>query len=154
MVVWTLKDVAKALVQTASRGVKVEIVTASIDSQVAYILMNGGISFKNPNGSYHHKFMLVDNSILWNGSANWSMSAFSRTDDSVTILYNLKPAQLLFLEEAWQNMLKKVPLNDFSEKSLGLGLMNEIDEENEIIEYSDYFNPLIHHFDMRELLVN
>jgi hypothetical protein len=36
----------------------------------------------------------------------WSMSAFSRMDDRVTVLYDPKPEQSLLMEETWQQLLK------------------------------------------------
>lgn len=107
MVVWTFKDSARALVDAAKRGVNVEIVGANVDNEVLNIFKQAGIQVRRPtNVPYHHKWMLIDNEILWNGSANWSMNAFSRTDDSVTILYGLKPDQIMMMEEAWQKLLK------------------------------------------------
>lgn len=107
MVVWTFKDSARALVDAKKRGVKVEVVGANIDPEVRKILSLGGIPPRTvSNSPYHHKWMLIDDEILWTGSANWSMNAFSRTDDSVTVLYNLKPEQQILMEEAWQELLK------------------------------------------------
>lgn len=107
MVVWTFKDSARALVEAKQRGIHVEVVGASIDPEVFKILQQGKISTRRvTNAPFHHKWMLIDDQILWNGSANWSMNAFSRTDDSVTVLYDLKPEQVELMEEAWQELLK------------------------------------------------
>lgn len=107
MVVWTLKDSARSLVDAAKRGVMVEIVGAHIDNEVLNIFKLAGLPVRRvQNVPFHHKWMLIDDEILWNGSANWSMNAFSRTDDSVTILYDLKPDQITMMEEAWQKLLK------------------------------------------------
>lgn len=107
MVIWTFKDSARALVDAKKRGVKVEVIGAVIDPAVRLILSSGGILPRIvSNAPYHHKWMLIDDEILWTGSANWSMNAFSRTDDSVTVLYNLRPEQQILMEEAWQELLK------------------------------------------------
>lgn len=107
MVVWTFKDSARALVDAAKRGVMVEIVGANVDNEVLNIFKQAGLPVRRvTNAPFHHKWMLIDDEILWNGSANWSMNAFSRTDDSVTILYGLKPDQIVMMEEAWQKLLK------------------------------------------------
>lgn len=105
MVVWTFKDSARALVNAKMRDVTVEVFGANIDPEVLKILNAGGISPRMVRAPYHHKWMLIDNEILWNGSANWSMNAFSRTDDSVTVLYDLNPEQQVLMEEAWQKLL-------------------------------------------------
>lgn len=106
VVVFTYKDVARALVSAAKRGVKVELMGANLDRDVQRILEEGNVSFRRVRGPYHHKWMLIDDKILWNGSANWSMSAFSRTDDSVIVLHDLTSAQRAFLEETWQSLLQ------------------------------------------------
>ena len=107
MVVWTFKDCARELVEANSRGVKVEVVGAAIDNEVLNILRQGGVPCRQVgNAPYHHKWMLIDNQILWNGSANWSMNAFSRTDDSVTVIYNLKAEQCALMEDVWQSLIK------------------------------------------------
>lgn len=107
MVIWTFKDSARALVNAKKRGVKVEIVGENMDLEVRKILSLGGIQPRIVSQApYHHKWMLIDDEVLWTGSANWSMNAFSRTDDSVTVLYNLRPEQQILMEEAWQELLK------------------------------------------------
>lgn len=107
VVVWTLKDSARALVQAAKRGVKVEVLGDNYDLEVLQILRAGLINpRKVSNTPYHAKWMLIDNTILWTGSANWSMNAFSRTDDSVTVLYDLTPEQVSLMEAVWQDSFK------------------------------------------------
>ena len=107
MVVWTFKDSARALVEAAQRGVDVEVVTANIDPAVQQILREGGVKIRSvTNAPFHHKMMLVDHKILWTGSANWSMNAFSRTDDSVTVLYNLTTEQQTLMHAAWEQLLQ------------------------------------------------
>lgn len=106
VVVFTYKDVARALVNAANRGVNVELMGANLERDVQRILEEGNIPVKRVRGPYHHKWMLIDDKILWNGSANWSVSAFSRTDDSVIVLHDLTPAQLAFLDGVWQSLLQ------------------------------------------------
>lgn len=107
MVVWTFKDSARALVEAKKRGVKVEVIGANMDDEVRKILSVAEIPIRFVSRApYHHKWMLIDDEILWTGSANWSMNAFSRTDDSVTVLYDLKPDQQMLMEEVWQELLK------------------------------------------------
>jgi phosphatidylserine/phosphatidylglycerophosphate/cardiolipin synthase-like enzyme len=106
MVVWTFKDTARALVDAAKRGVKVEIVAANVDDEIVHILNEAGISIRRvTTAPFHHKFMWVDTT-LWTGSVNWSMNGFSRDDDNAVILYRLKPDQILMMEGAWQRLLK------------------------------------------------
>ncbi len=44
--------------------------------------------------------MLVDHEILLNGSPNWSMNAFSRSDESFVVIYDLTVEQLNALESS------------------------------------------------------
>lgn len=104
MIVWTYKDCARALVQAAKRGVNVEVVYANIDTEVLMILKGGNISLHKAE-AFHHKMMEIDDKLIWTGSANWTMNAFSRTDDSVTVLYNLKPEQITLMNEAWTDLI-------------------------------------------------
>ncbi len=85
-VVWTLKDFARAMVKASiERKVDVVCYTANMDPNVTSILALAGIRVYHVNAT-HHKTLLIDNEVFINGSANWSMSAFSRSDESVTYI--------------------------------------------------------------------
>ena len=57
----------------------------------------------------HHKFLLIDNTTLVTGSANWTKSAFSKNFDCFLILYNLDKDQKSFMKK----LLKVIKLESF-----------------------------------------
>lgn len=95
--VWTYKDAARAILNAAQRGVKIDIVVGNMTDEAVKILIQNGIEVKQGK-NLHYKFMLVDHQILLNGSPNWSMNAFSRSDESFIVLYHLSPEQLQAIE--------------------------------------------------------
>jgi hypothetical protein len=79
------------------RGIMVDVVVGSTADEAVKMLIQSGINVKQGK-NLHYKFMLVDHEIFLNGSPNWSMNAFSRSDESFTVLYNLTEKQLQSLE--------------------------------------------------------
>jgi phosphatidylserine/phosphatidylglycerophosphate/cardiolipin synthase-like enzyme len=96
--VWTYKDASRAVINAVKRGVKVDAVVGSTADEAVKMLIQDGINIKQGN-NLHYKFMLVDHEIFLNGSPNWSMNAFSRSDESFIVLYDLTEKQLQSLED-------------------------------------------------------
>lgn len=95
--VWTYKDVSRAIIEAKQRGVNIDIVVGDTTSEAVTMMNHNGIKVKKGNG-LHYKFMLVDHKVLLNGSPNWSMNAFSRSDESFIIVYDLTQEQFKELE--------------------------------------------------------
>lgn len=95
--VWTYKDASRAIIHAMQRGVQVDVVVGNTKDEAVKMMIQSGIRVKQGK-NLHHKFMLVDHETLLNGSPNWSMNAFSRSDESFIILYNLSKEQLNALE--------------------------------------------------------
>lgn len=91
--VWTYKDASRAIINAIERGVRVDIVVGSTMDEAVKMMIQHGIKITERR-NLHHKFMLIDDKILLNGSPNWSMNAFSRSDESFIVLYNLTEDQL------------------------------------------------------------
>lgn len=104
--VWTYKDASRAMINALMRGVQVDIVVGIPEDEAVQMMIQSGIQIKK-NFGLHYKFMLVDDEILLNGSPNWSMNAFSRSDESFIVLYNLTVEQL----QALDGPLKAARLN-------------------------------------------
>ncbi len=106
MNVWSYKDISRALVKAKQRGVDVQIITiqANITQEALTIMLKEGLSIKYAES--HYKWMLVDDSIYMNGSPNWTVNAFSRSDESILFLYDLSQAQLNTVHAIWQNLSK------------------------------------------------
>ncbi len=93
IVVWTMKDIARAIVKARlERGVDVVCHGASIAPEVYQILALAGIPVIR-HDIIHHKSMLIDDSVFINGAANWSISAFTRGDEDISILRNTNHIQ-------------------------------------------------------------
>lgn len=95
--VWTYKDASRAVINAMKKGIKVDVVVGNIADEAVKMLIQSGINVKQGT-NLHYKFMLVDHEIFLNGSPNWSMNAFSRSDESFIVLYNLTEKQLQILE--------------------------------------------------------
>ena len=108
--VWTDPDMAQAVVNAKKRGVDVEVILwKAIDSPNVYSqLKNAGVTIKEtPNLTLmHNKWMLVDDSTFFNGSANWSKSWFTRNDESAVILNDLNTAQKAAIQDYWKGLSK------------------------------------------------
>lgn len=108
----TFKDASRALIRAHQRGVKVEIFTPHLSDEAVKLLIKENVNVKLGQ-NVHHKFALIDNKILLNGSPNWSMNAFSRSDESFIVLYDILPDQLAVMNSVWQSISGQ-PL-DFTE---------------------------------------
>lgn len=102
----TFKDASRALIRAHQRGVIVEVFTAHLNDDAVKLLINEGMNVKLGH-KIHHKFALVDNKVLLNGSPNWSMNAFSRSDESFIVLNNISPEQLAVMNSVWQSISGK-----------------------------------------------
>lgn len=91
--VWTFKEASRAVINAKRRGVQVDVVVGNITDEAVNMMIQNGINVQQ-RPDLHYKFMLVDHQILLNGSPNWSMNAFSRSDESFIVLYDLTVEQL------------------------------------------------------------
>lgn len=99
----TFKDASRALIRAHQRGVKVELFTPHLDDEAVKLLIQAGMNVRQGR-NIHHKFALIDNKHLLNGSPNWSMNAFSRSDESFIVLYDITPVQLEVMNAVWQSI--------------------------------------------------
>jgi len=102
--VLTLKDVSQALIRAKQRGLQVEVVAGNMYEEAVHLLIQAGVQVKGSKSAPHQKWMYIDQSILLNGSPNWSMGAFSRGDESFIVLYALSLEQQVAIEEIWQSV--------------------------------------------------
>lgn len=102
MMVWTNNDLANAVIQARKKGIKVQVVAPDFGGNLPK-LMSAGIEVKvNPKLSFmHNKLMCIDNNILVNGSANWSQSSFTRSDESFVIIEPLTSEQSEAFIQYW-----------------------------------------------------
>lgn len=109
MFTWTRRDLAQAVIQSALRGVKVEVIldrnaSKGSSKKIAKLLYreNIPIATNTDNGLLHHKLMLIDTQTLVNGSANWTKAAFTVNHDCFMILNQLNAEQQRKMDELWE----------------------------------------------------
>lgn len=92
--VFTISDnqLTQAIIKAAKRGVMVRIITDNhksedLGSDVQWLL-DEGINLCMDHSAYHmhHKFMIVDQTILANGSFNWTRSASERNEENILVI--------------------------------------------------------------------
>lgn len=114
MFTWTRVDFTEELIAAAQRGVKVEAVIdrysgKGASAKIVRLLEEGGIPILLSTGHklLHHKFAYIDDSILVNGSANWTNAAFKQNDDYFIILYPLTSEQQAKMNQLWSVLLRE-----------------------------------------------
>lgn len=108
MMVWTSNDLSNAIIKAHQRGVKVQVVAPDIGGNLPKLLMAGiDVTVNHSLAFMHNKLMIIDNTTLINGSANWSQSAFTRNDESFVIIEPLSPEQQQILISYWNYLSGK-----------------------------------------------
>ncbi|MFQ5728882.1 MAG: phosphatidylserine/phosphatidylglycerophosphate/cardiolipin synthase family protein [Waddliaceae bacterium] len=108
MFTWTRLDFADDIVKAQKRGLDIQVAIdaqsgGGVSAKVVERLQNGGVPVRLSKGGplLHYKFMVIDDRILVNGSANWTKAAFTQNDDCFIILYDLTEDQQQFLDNLW-----------------------------------------------------
>ena len=111
MFTWTRLDFVNDIVSAKLRGVDVQIVLDTNSSKGASLnvvkaLQKGHVPFKVKTGPglLHYKMMIIDDSILVSGSANWTKAAFRYNEDCYFVLSPLNLEQQSFLKEMWETI--------------------------------------------------
>jgi phosphatidylserine/phosphatidylglycerophosphate/cardiolipin synthase-like enzyme len=112
MFTWTRRDFAHAVIAAHRRGVDVQVVIDrnsgnGSGEEIANMLCQSGVPtyFSQGRALLHYKLMEIDETILVNGSANWTNSAFKYNDDCFIILNPLTDDQGEFMNSLWKNIL-------------------------------------------------
>lgn len=115
MFTFTREDLAKSLIKAKNRGVKVEVFldhqsSKGASAKIASLLSNAKIPIStNPGQSiFHCKYLLIDNEVLVNGSANWTKAAFKQNDDCFIIVHNLNEGQKKKMSEIHLHLKKNM----------------------------------------------
>ena len=88
----TNKNITKALIEAHKRGLDVKIFTddKQIKSKRYKSLVNYGIEIrddKDKKALMHNKILIIDNTIVWIGSGNYTVFSFYRNYENFTRLY-------------------------------------------------------------------
>ncbi len=96
MAYFTDRDIAGALIESSKRGVFVDVILSSNlqNETIKTLLVEAGIkvhSFEtgDARGIMHHKFCLIDNKIVINGSFNYSYNASTNNVENIQVSDNL-----------------------------------------------------------------
>jgi phosphatidylserine/phosphatidylglycerophosphate/cardiolipin synthase-like enzyme len=113
MFTWTHPKLVNACVRAQKRGVDVRCVldresSLGASSSVKDALLAANIPLRVNRGKEltHHKFALIDNTVLIHGSANWTRAAFKRNDEILCVLPALTEEQSQALRTTWERSWK------------------------------------------------
>ena len=114
MFTWTHQNLAKEIIKAKKRGIDVETAIdynsgKGTSAKVVRLLSNEGVPVslsKSYRGLLHHKFVYIDEEILVNGSANWTLAAFARNDDCFVVLHALSSTQTQKMNQLWDSIKK------------------------------------------------
>ncbi|XP_062593336.1 uncharacterized protein LOC134254821 [Saccostrea cucullata] len=87
----TCTDLADLLIQAAGRGVCVRVITdceqVDIPGSQIWKLRSQGIAVRTDDSSFfmHHKFVIIDNKKLLNGSFNWTRQAITGNQENLLV---------------------------------------------------------------------
>jgi phosphatidylserine/phosphatidylglycerophosphate/cardiolipin synthase-like enzyme len=91
---FSYKNLADALIDARERNVSVKVVlepSVYQNSGMSSYLLNGGISVNWASKKFHNthsKFMIIDDSIVFVGSLNWSENAMKNNREASVIIYS------------------------------------------------------------------
>ena len=108
MNVLTSNDLTDEIIAAHKRGVKVEVVVPDMMGNVSKLCGAGiPVSFYTKS-LMHNKLICIDDTILINGSANWSQGAFVQNDENFIIIDGMTLLQKEDFAQYW-NHLKDAP---------------------------------------------
>lgn len=99
------------LIMARRRGVKVTVVVdmhsglgASAQAVSALKKAKVPVLFSQGTQLLHHKFVYIDEQLLFTGSANWTKAAFTKNSDCLLLLRNLTIDQQSFMNYLWKRI--------------------------------------------------
>ena len=111
MYYFTDRDLANAVIDAHDRGVRVRIYLDKDQKEAKYsksrYLIKYGIPIRYSSNPYimHHKFSVIDNTVVVTGSYNWTASAGKRNNENLLVIHDAKMAQEYSAEfnRLWNN---------------------------------------------------
>jgi hypothetical protein len=96
MAYFTDRDIANAIIESKYRGVFVDVILSSNqqNQNIKSLFLDAGIKLHSfdtgdARGIMHHKFCLIDNKIVMNGSFNYSYNASTNNVENIQVSDNL-----------------------------------------------------------------
>lgn len=109
MFTWTNQRLLKAIIEAKHRGVDISVVgdrsaIKGVSKHVFASLIEEGISVHIQKGLplMHHKFLLIDNSLLLTGSANWTKAAFGKNKELLFIYPLRNKKEKKYFKKFWK----------------------------------------------------
>jgi phosphatidylserine/phosphatidylglycerophosphate/cardiolipin synthase-like enzyme len=148
-VAWlTDEDVIRVLTQRAENGIIVTVVMSeskenfrNVSKWKDFLRHNGRLHIARPK-FLHHKFCIIDNRTIVNGSYNWTYFAQSNEENIMVIyletgideddrfLKQFEAKHKFFCDKASQQIIEVVELNQFRERGkVGAEMLAHLDEE-------------------------
>ncbi|KAI0988482.1 hypothetical protein GJ496_007438 [Pomphorhynchus laevis] len=120
---FTNEDIAKIVKNCLSRGILVRIITDqqqinSDNSQIQQLLLDGAI-IRSPRSPplMHHKFVIIDKTIVFTGSLNWTKSAIEQNYENLIRIQKREMVEKYIneFERIWESFatLQTTPYSDF-----------------------------------------
>ena len=153
----TNTQLIKTILKCFDNKVRVRILldynmTQKYSSFLIELIMNG-IYIKtndNPEESMHHKFVIIDNKFVLNGSLNWSEKGVIKNYENIIILDDEKIVQQFTtqFDELWLKFGDIITLLDIEQKG------KFYNNENDILKYSySKYNQKYNCFDILYILI-
>jgi phosphatidylserine/phosphatidylglycerophosphate/cardiolipin synthase-like enzyme len=108
---FTHPALADELILAQKRGVAVTVVIdlhsgLGASAKTVGALKKAGVRILYSQGVQllHHKFVLIDDSTLIAGSANWTKAAFTKNSDCLAMLHNLTTDQRSYMNYLWKRI--------------------------------------------------
>ena len=100
---FTNDRIRDALIEVHKKGIDVKIITddSKIDSEDISVIKQAGIQVlddKDKNALMHHKFLIIDENVVWSGSANYGYYAFYKNNENLVKFTSKKVAEV-YLDE-------------------------------------------------------
>ncbi len=110
----TNNKIVQSLIDAHNRGVEIRLIIDAHHAQQSYSkheqLRNAGIKVKVENwaGKMHAKTVIIDDSTIISGSANWTYSAFKYNDENLLIFKHV-PSEVNFLKKEFIKSWNSIP---------------------------------------------
>lgn len=111
MFTWTHPLITEAVITAKKNGVNVSVAidyksSLGASKKTVERLLKAGIPVYRNTGMQllHHKFALIDDEILINGSTNWTQAAFEKNRDCFFVLFPLNKKEQKFMQKLWRSI--------------------------------------------------
>ena len=127
MFTFTHPALVNALTEAHQRGLDVQVIVDrssghGVSGWAIERLSHKGVptALSQGPGLCHHKLLILDETILVTGSANWTRSAFDKNQDCIVVLRSLTPPQQDLLARLWRELVIDVDWSYHEDSTAGI----------------------------------